>query len=479
MNEKDLYKKTLFKSPIAFAFHEAIFDGDGNMIDYMYLDVNPAFEDATGLKAKDITGKQFRKDIIKNKEEGLRWVKLFEEVVKQQKEVVREEYSLEFKSQFLLHAFPVGSDKFVTLFRDTSVEYKMEQITSYFLDHVGKQIDFPLLAEMGRELAGADYAVFNMYDDATQTFTSKVMVSKQNDHDELLDFLGIKIENKKWKQSLKKEEFTKNYDIFDFPDLAGYTGSALTREMLLEAAEKLGIGKTVSTIIKTNNAILGNFVFIFKKGHNFFNTSYLNIYLKQLGVFIEKYELEKRLFQQRLQAEIMADKLKKDTLTNAYNRSVLNSILTERLINDAKEGISSYIAFIDIDNFKQINDTYGHLIGDSTLRMFVEKVDSLLRESDLLIRVGGDEFLIYLHDVPSNEEATLIMERLFATLTEPFIVQNEEGNTLELRIKLSAGLSNFPSDGISIKVLMHKADYTMYKIKRTGKNGFDFYQEND
>lgn len=263
--------------------------------------------------------------------------------------------------------------------------------------------------------------------------------------------------------------------LVDFEELDMYTGSILSKEQLITAAQKFNLGKVVLSIIKTNDQILGNFLFVFNKGNMFFNTSYLNIYLKQLGVFIEKCELEENLYLKKLETELMEHQLKKDILTNAYNRSVINSLLTDRLLIAAKEKLSSYIVIIDMDNFKQINDAHGHLLGDAVLRMFVEKLESLLRGSDLLVRIGGDEFLINLHDVESESDARSIMERIFQNLSSIYEVKTLEGKVFSLEVKISAGLAKFPNDGLTVKELMNKADYTMYRVKRAGKNCFDFF----
>lgn len=233
--------------------------------------------------------------------------------------------------------------------------------------------------------------------------------------------------------------------------------------------------KVVMAEIKTDRKIIGNFTFIFDHENRFFNSSYLNIYLKQLGVFIDKCQLEQNLKLQQIEKEIMEHQLKKDTLTNAYNRSVINSLLTDRLILASKNKIKSYFVVLDLDNFKYINDTHGHQAGDAILRMFVERIDSLLRDSDLLVRIGGDEFLLYLHNIQKDDEANHMMQRIFESLSEPYIVIDEENHQLRLRVSLSAGLARFPLDGTNVKELMNKADYTMYKVKKTGKNDFAFF----
>ena len=131
---------------------------------------------------------------------------------------------------------------------------------------------------------------------------------------------------------------------------------------------------------------------------------------------------------------------------------------------------------LDIDNFKTINDNYGHQIGDAVLRMFVDRVNETLRSSDLLVRIGGDEFLLYLENISADDDARHIMDRIFEVLSQPYLVYDEESDTnLTIEASLSAGIARFPIDGTTVKELMSKADYTMYRVKKMGKNDFAFF----
>ncbi len=475
MIDSEIYKDALFKSSTAFAVHEAVFDNQGNMIDYVFLDVNPSFEESTGLEAKRVIGKRFLKEVAKNKEEALRWVKIYEKILKSKKEKIIEQYSAEFHNQYFIHAYPLDKIRFITLFKNTSNEFKMEQITSYFLDHVGKKIDYPLLAQMGLDFSGADYALFNLYEEKGDSFATKAFVGAGDKLDSLLKHIGGRIVGRKWKRYINVDAPTNHIGIIDFEELAPIVGSSIPLHILKDVGEKFNLGKVVLAEITTNKKILGSFTFIFTNENRFFNSSYLNIYLKQLGVFIEKCQLQQSLNLQKIETEIMERKLKKDTLTNAYNRSVINSLLTDRLIIANKNKIKSYFVVLDLDNFKFINDTHGHQVGDAVLRQFVEKIDQLLRSDDLLVRIGGDEFLLYLHSVEHDDDANHIMQRIFESLSAVYHVSDDEGNTLKLNVSLSAGLARFPQDGTNVKELMNKADYTMYKVKKTGKNDFAFF----
>lgn len=475
MNVNDIYKDALFKSSMAFAYHEALFDDKGKMIDYRFVDVNPAFEASTGLNRENILGKRFLQDVASDKIEAARWVGIYEQLFTQKNEKSMDEYSKEFMSHYYIEAYPIGSKHFVTIFKRTSNEHKMENITTYFLEHVGKKVDYQLLTKMGLEFSGADYAVFNLYDEK-DCFVTKAVLGLPDKLEKILKMLNLKLVGKRWHHNPDYDGLVHSTNIVELDELSRLVGNAIPKVLIKQIQSMFKIGKVVLAEIRKDQKILGNFTLIFEEENKFINTTYLNIYLKQLGVFIDKCQIEKNLDLKEQEAEILASKIKRDTLTNSYNRTVINTLLTDRLILCSRNKIKSYLVMLDIDNFKTINDNYGHQIGDAVLRMFVDRVNETLRSSDLLVRIGGDEFLLYLENISADDDARHIMDRIFGVLSQPYLVYDEESDTnLTIEASLSAGIARFPIDGTTVKELMSKADYTMYRVKKMGKNDFAFF----
>jgi len=165
-----------------------------------------------------------------------------------------------------------------------------------------------------------------------------------------------------------------------------------------------------------------------------------------------------------------------DLLTNTLNRESFTQQLT-RLCYEADRTFSKIaLLFIDLDNFKSINDTYGHKAGDMVLKIIAKRMRNTIRESDLFGRYAGDEFVIALKQIEEKEMVEKITTKLLYALSQP-IKEDKEGTHHDLYITVSIGISLYPDDTKDIQQLINKADRAMYMIKSKNKNGYGFYNE--
>ncbi|WML44723.1 bifunctional diguanylate cyclase/phosphodiesterase [Neobacillus sp. PS3-40] len=160
-----------------------------------------------------------------------------------------------------------------------------------------------------------------------------------------------------------------------------------------------------------------------------------------------------------------------DELTNLWNRRGFFTMARNELAIAKTCNQSGAILFIDLDNFKLVNDMYGHHNGDLLLKMIAERLKTCSRNRDVLSRIGGDEFTFMLIDA-SSQTAEKVCCQIIDALSKPFLI---EGN--EIFITSSIGVSCYPVDGENIDILLQHADHSMYTIKKTGKNGYRFYSE--
>ena len=161
-----------------------------------------------------------------------------------------------------------------------------------------------------------------------------------------------------------------------------------------------------------------------------------------------------------------------DTLTTLPNRHWLTAFLPQALLR-AEEGHRMLgLLFIDLDNFKNINDTLGHAAGDELLQAAALRLRTVIRPSDNVARLGGDEFTIVLEQVEEEDAVSLIGERIVSAFAEPFVLA---GGSLHL-VHASIGISMYPRDGDNAAALLKNADIAMYAAKASGKAHFQFFQ---
>jgi len=158
-----------------------------------------------------------------------------------------------------------------------------------------------------------------------------------------------------------------------------------------------------------------------------------------------------------------------DTLTGLKTRKyALDRLPT--LLNDAEKANNRLVLmFIDIDDFKLINDTYGHAIGDRVLSEVANNLTRCVRDEDIVARVGGDEFLVLLPNVGSLEDSHQIAQNIISSVKVLLPISGD--NTT---LTLSIGMSVYPNDGHDISLLMAQADKAMYSVKGRSKNSYTY-----
>lgn len=160
-----------------------------------------------------------------------------------------------------------------------------------------------------------------------------------------------------------------------------------------------------------------------------------------------------------------------DALTGLTNRHLFSNIIQSAIESSKKEGTTFFILFLDLDKFKDINDTYGHNVGDKLLVSVAKRLKSCVKNKDFISRFGGDEFVILIDNVDEIQLVSIV-ERIITQVQQPI---EFEGNTLS--ITFSIGVSRFPKDGIDTESLLSSADLAMYKAKELGRNTFQFYDK--
>ena len=159
-----------------------------------------------------------------------------------------------------------------------------------------------------------------------------------------------------------------------------------------------------------------------------------------------------------------------DTLTGLPNRAFLGERLEALLALARRHDVTAAILFIDLDNFKKVNDSLGHHAGDELLKEVATRIRSNLRDADIVARLGGDEFLVALADLGAPGDAARVAGKLLSAISAPVVLEGQA-----VYVTPSIGISLFPRDGSSADDLIRHADAAMYRAKASGRSNFQFY----
>ncbi|OPG69912.1 GGDEF-domain containing protein [Pseudomonas ogarae] len=159
-----------------------------------------------------------------------------------------------------------------------------------------------------------------------------------------------------------------------------------------------------------------------------------------------------------------------DGLTALPNRSLFSKLLSQSIGEASRYHRQLAVLFLDLDRFKQVNDTLGHDAGDQLLKEVALRLKACLRTSDTVARLGGDEFVILLPELSDDKDVATTAQKILGAIARPFNLQGQE-----FRVTASVGISVFPQDGLDEQTLKKNADIAMYQAKQCGKNNFQFY----
>jgi diguanylate cyclase (GGDEF)-like protein len=160
-----------------------------------------------------------------------------------------------------------------------------------------------------------------------------------------------------------------------------------------------------------------------------------------------------------------------DALTGLPNRAMFNELLDLSIKSARRNSRNCAVLFIDLDRFKIINDTLGHAAGDSLLIQVGQRLRSCVRESDVVVRLGGDEFIVILNEISHRDQAALIAAKVLSSVSAGIMLAGHESHT-----SASIGIAVFPSDGTDVETLTKNADMAMYLAKEHGRSEFRFFE---
>lgn len=191
----------------------------------------------------------------------------------------------------------------------------------------------------------------------------------------------------------------------------------------------------------------------------------------QAPSFIGTYGVARDISERKRSEALINYQLYHDLLTGLPNRALFQDRL-QQAISQARRNKSHFaLMFLDMDRFKAINDSYGHLVGDALLQAVARIMRGYVRDSDTLARIGGDEFNLLLPQIHQPDDALHIADKIIEHFKTPIVIEGHE-----ILVSFSIGIAIYPEHGDNISTLIHNADTAMYHIKNRGKRGYALYE---
>ena len=421
--ERERRYRSLFENMLeGFAYCEMLFDDRGRPIDFVYLDVNPTFEKLTGLA--NVLGKKFT-EVIPG--ERASQPELFERYGRVALTGKPERFEIELKALgmwFSISAYGAGKGCFVAVF-DNITERK----------HAEEALLFKTA----------------LLEAQSETTIDGILAVDESDN--------VVLANK---------QFGLNFGI---PDA------------LLSGRDDLIVRQHVANKVENPDAFIERIKHLTSHRDE---KSRDELRLKNGKVF-DRYSAPLVDSQSRYRGriwyfrDITDHKLAEervqflayyDALTGLPNRALLQDRLAKALAAARRQEHMVAVLFLDIDRFKDINDSLGHSVGDLLLQKIAERLKTWGREQDTVARLSGDEFVITLTHIKDVPDAAIATERLMDALTAEFILEGQS-----LSIGCSVGISLFPEHGTDFETLIKNADAAMYSAKNNGRNNFRFFTE--
>ena len=415
------YRQLFENMTTGFALHEVIFDDHGKPCDYRYLEINPAFEKLTGVPASALLGKTVL-EILPETEQY--WIDVYSRVAITGEPVAYQNYSRELDKTYDTWAFSPEKNQFAVIFTDISERKKSE-------DEVAALAERLALATHAAQIGIWDWAITNN----TLTWDDRMF--------ELYD--------------INKNDFSGAYEAW----IASVHPADM--DYINQSLQDSFSGTTPYDVEFRIIWPDGTVRYIKADGHVVYDDTG-----KAVRMTGTNYDITDRVHSQE-ELRFLAHH---DALTALPNRTYFMDHLSRALKRATRNNKSVAVFFMDLDRFKNINDTYGHETGDKLLQLIAECLSKEVRGSDTIARLGGDEFAVILEDIQNDDDIIMTAEKILSLLSRPFVIEN-----IEFYGTTSIGISLFPDDATTSQSLLKNADTAMYQAKAQGRNTYQFYSK--
>jgi diguanylate cyclase (GGDEF)-like protein/PAS domain S-box-containing protein len=395
-----------------FALHEVVCDDQGRVVDYRFLEINPAYEKLTGLKT-DIIGRTVL-DVLPGTEPY--WIEIFGKVAKTGVPALYENFSRELGRWYQVWAFSPKTGQFAVIINEITERKNIEEELRLYSMVLQNSSEGMLVTDESNQIISINPAFSNITGYSFEEVKGKSpAIFKSGRHDQAFyhEMWNAIVTTGQWQGEIWDKR--KNGEIY---------------------AKWL----TINTIRDGDGKI--------------------NRYVALFSDITEKKKSEELIWRQA----------NFDTLTGLPNRDMFRDRLGQEVKKSIRAELPLALLLVDLDQFKEVNDTLGHAVGDLLLIEAARRISACVRESDTVARLGGDEFTIVMSEIADNTHVEDVAQKIISRLAEPFHLGTEV-----VYISASIGITLYPNDSIDIDALMKNADQAMYVAKNKGRNRFSYF----
>ena len=398
-----------------FALHEVICDEQGRPVDYRFLEANPAYEQLTGLKASNLIGRTVL-EVLPGTEPY--WIETFGRVAMTGEPSLYENYSKEIGRWYQVRTFCPKIGQFAVIVSDITERKNLEEslrLYSMVLEHSSE----------GMVVTDAH----NLIIAVNPAFSSITGYS----------FDDVKGKNPRMLNS-------------------GRHDKAFYREMW----------QTLNTTGQWQGEIWDKR----KNGETQAKWVSINTIRNEDGSVQRYVALFSDITRKKVSEELIWRQANFDTLTGLPNRDMFRDRLGQEIKKSDREDLPLALLLIDLDHFKEVNDTLGHAVGDLLLQETAHRISGCVRESDTLARLGGDEFTVVISETSDKTHVEDVAQKIIGRLAQPFRLGSEM-----IYVSASIGITLYPNDATDIDALIKNADQAMYVAKNKGRNRFSYFTQ--
>jgi diguanylate cyclase (GGDEF)-like protein/PAS domain S-box-containing protein len=395
-----------------FALHEVICDVHGKVVDYRFLEINPAYKKITGLTS-DIIGKTVL-EVLPGTEPY--WIEIFGQVAMTGVPSLYENFSKELGRWYQVWTFSPKIGQFAAIVSEITERKNIEQELQLYSLVLKNSSE-------GMVVTDADNLII-----AVNPAFSKITG---------YSFEEVKGKNPKMLKSGRHDRTFYHAMWDEITSTGQWQGEIWDKRKDGEIHAKW---LTINTI-RNDDGTIHRYVALFSD-------------------ITEKKKSEELIWRQA----------NFDTLTGLPNRDMFRDRLGQEVKKSIRAELPLALLLVDLDQFKEVNDTLGHAVGDMLLIEAAHRISACVRESDTVARLGGDEFTIVISEISDNTHVEDVAQKIISDLAEPFHLGDEV-----VYISASIGITLYPNDSIDIDALMKNADQAMYAAKNKGRNRFSYF----